>query len=83
VSVVIKNVGTADATDVNWSIILDGGFILLGKETIGTVNIPAGEEVTVCSDLILGFGRSTITVIASDTEETVNSFVFIVLIWVH
>jgi len=65
VSAVIKNNGSADVTGVDWSIILDGGFIPFGKETSGRIiSIPARGAVIVKSDLIFGFGRVGITVAA-------------------
>jgi hypothetical protein len=68
VSAVIKNNGS-DATGVDWSITLDGGLILMGEKTIGRIiNIPAGESVTVISNAILGFGKTTITVSAEKPE---------------
>jgi len=83
ISAVIKNIGSADATIVNWSITLDGGLILLGRETTGRiVIIPAGEEVTVRSDLICGLGRIAITVTAECAEgssdtKTWETFIFL------
>lgn len=69
VSTIIKNVGDANATDVNWNITLDGGLIFLGKETTGTIaNIPAGNETSIKSSLIFGIGKSTITVYAECAE---------------
>jgi len=85
ISAVIKNIGSADATRVNWSITLDGGVILLGKETSGSISsIPAKDEVTVSSSLILGFGKTVVTVMAetlesSDTKD-VNAFVLLLFI---
>ena len=86
ISAVIKNNGSADTVRVNWSITLDGGFILLGKETTGKViNIPAGENMTVISKPILGFGKTTITVsaeksdVSSDTKEQ-DAFVLLFFI---
>ncbi len=83
VSTVIENLGGADATNVNWSITLDGGFILLGRETTGTIDsIPIDGEASVSSDFILGFGSITIMVNAtisigfSDTREQ-KGFVFL------
>jgi len=76
ISVVIKNNGSTDAIGVDWSIILDGGFILLGEESSGTIlKVPAREEVTIKSDIILGFGKTMVTVsaekpgVSSDTKE--------------
>lgn len=65
VSTVIKNTGTIEATSVNWKINLNGGLILIGKETSDTIlTIPAGGEQTINSGLILGLGRPMITVTA-------------------
>jgi hypothetical protein len=70
VSAVIKNTGTADATDVAWSIDLNGGLILVGKATTGTIaTLAAGSEVTVSSGFILGFGKTTITVTADTATK--------------
>jgi len=86
VSAVIRNNGTVDATNVTWSISLDGGFILLGKETIGTASsIAAGGELPIKSQLILGLGKPTITVSASCSEgasvqKTVSGFVLFVFV---
>jgi len=83
VSAVIKNIGNGEATDVNWSINLDGGLIILGKETTGTIaSIPAEDEATVKSSLILGIGSVTITVAAdcaegSPADKSANGFVIL------
>jgi len=59
----IKNIGTINVTDLNWSITLKGGLILLGKETTATNQ---RLNVNFCNDLlsrfIFGFGKTTITV---------------------
>jgi len=86
VSTVIKNVGDADATNVDWSITLDGGLILLGRETSGSIiSIPARDEVTISSDLIFGFGRTKIIVTAECAEgssdtKTRDAFVILFVI---
>ena len=86
ISTVIKNIGSADATNVDWSIVLDGGFILLGKETTGSiVSIPAGDETEISSSLIFGFGKTVITVTTECTEgssdtKTQDAFVFLFFI---
>ncbi len=85
INAVIKNNGSADVVGVDWGITLDG-LILLGKETRGKhVGIPAGGEVTVRSDLILGIGKTLVTVtvekpgVSSDTKEQ-DAFVFLFFI---
>ena len=86
VSSSVKNVGTADATDVDWSITLDGGLIILGKETTGTeATIAADDEVPIKSSLIFGIGKPTITVYAECAEgqnatATATGFVFLILV---
>ncbi len=71
VSTVIKNTGGVDAINVNWSITLTGGIILLGKETSGGIlSIPDGGESKISSSLIIGFGKTTITVCAEISESS-------------
>jgi len=70
ISAVIRNLGEIEATNIQWSITLDGG-IILGRETTGTIpNIPPDGNVTVNSNLILGFGEITVTAKAEITENT-------------
>ena len=81
VTAVITNTGSADATDVDWSINLNGGLILLGKETTGTAaTIPAGGQVEVTSGLILGFGKTTITVFAGGASKDQAATVLLIFI---
>ena len=82
VSAVIANTGDGDATDVEWSITLDGGLVILGKESSGTIaTIAAGETADIKSSLIFGIGSPTITVTAdctgSSAEGTASGFVFL------
>jgi hypothetical protein len=64
---VIKNNGGVTANNVNYTITLDGGFILIGEESIGIIDsIQAGEEVTFKSNLIIGFGETDVTVTANE-----------------
>ena len=85
VNAVIKNAGFTDATGVDWSITLTGGIILSGKETSGRIaSIYAGEEVTIKSDLILGIGKTMITVTAEipESSDTKEQEAFILLFFI-
>lgn len=77
----IKNIGGIEATNVNWSITLKSGAFI-GKKTDGSdLNILGGEIVTITSDIILGFGPTTIIIDAwiqgSSVEREVNGFIFL------
>jgi hypothetical protein len=77
----IKNAGVVDATDVDWTISLNGGLILLGKETTGTVaTIAAGHSEPIASGLILGFGATTITVTAGTATKDQAATVLLIFI---
>ncbi len=85
VSAAIKNIGLAEADDINWQITLDGGLILLGKETTGTIQtILAGEEEEVRSGLIFGFGQTRVTVTADILEGSYvrNQGAFVLLFFI-
>ena len=81
----IKNLGRIDANNINWSIILTGRLILLGKETTGIIDIPAGDNITVTSKLILGFGPTSVTVTTnhSGTSDTKKREGFLVLFFIY
>ena len=74
VKATVSNVGTADAENVEWSIVLDGQ-IFIGKEKSGTVTIPAGGEATIKSGFILGIGPATITVTVGGVSKKVSGFI--------
>lgn len=85
ISVVIKNNGSTDAVSVEWSITLDGGFILLGKKTTGRmITIPAGDEVTITSDPIFGIGKTMlrVTVETSGSSDATEQEAFVLLFFI-
>ena len=65
----LTNNGQTALTHINWSISLDGGLILAGKTTTGTIpGIEPGAERIVKPSLVLGFGKTTITIAATCDE---------------
>lgn len=84
VSTPIKNVGGLVANGVQWKITLDGGA-LIGKETTGTEDIPAGGNITVTSNLILGYGPTRVTVdawIPDGWSDTIKQRGFVLLFFI-
>jgi hypothetical protein len=86
VNPVIKNVGETEATSVEWSITLDGGLIILGKNKEGTIlNLAPGTSETVNS-IVFGFGKSTISVSVecaegSSAEKTSNGLIILFFVF--
>ena len=63
VKAAIKNIGDAYATNVHWRITIEGGIILIGRNTTGVIpNIPSGMEEIISSTLIIGLGSVRIKV---------------------
>ncbi|VVB60590.1 3',5'-cyclic adenosine monophosphate phosphodiesterase CpdA [uncultured archaeon] len=79
IKAVIKNTGTVDVKNVSWKIQLDGGIILVGKSKTGTVDIAAGDTITI-EDFVFGFGKTTITVTVGDVEQTAAAIVLLTLV---
>ncbi|MCK5030622.1 MAG: hypothetical protein KAR64_04085, partial [Thermoplasmatales archaeon] len=76
VSAEIENTGTADATNVQWSIDLEGGLVLVGAHADGTIStLAAGTSQTVKIGFVLGLGGVTITVAADGATKTASGTV--------
>ncbi len=81
ITAVIENIGAGDATDVDWSIVLDGGLIILGGTSGGTIStLAAGASTEVKTGLVFGFGKPTITITAA--EDSVEKSAFVLLFFV-
>jgi hypothetical protein len=80
VKTTIKNTGATPATNVAWTIQLSG-LILTGKESSGTIDTLApGTSVDIASKPIIGFGKTSITITAGQTNTTQNALVLLVYI---
>lgn len=67
----LRNLGEVEATNVDWTINLEGGIIFIGRESSGTItSVPPNEIIKVDSSPILGFGNIIVTVKAEILENT-------------
>ncbi|MBU0496994.1 MAG: hypothetical protein KKG04_03455 [Candidatus Thermoplasmatota archaeon] len=67
----ITNIGGVTAQDITWDITLEGGLILLGKVTRGTIpTLEPETSITIDSKPIIGFGKTQITATAVQNEQT-------------
>ena len=71
----ITNTGTADAEAVVCEISIDAPLMILGKTTTATIDVAVGEEVSISTGFILGFGPASIKVTAGDASETISGTV--------
>ncbi|MCK5030107.1 MAG: exo-alpha-sialidase [Thermoplasmatales archaeon] len=71
VSAAIKNDGTADATNVPWSIDLDGS-VFVGAHAEGVIPslVAGGSSETVKTGFVFGIGKATLTVAAGGASQT-------------
>ena len=72
VTATIKNTGTTNLTNINWTIELDGKLIFMGKSKSGTIaSLAAGDEVNV-KDFVIGFGKTGIAVTAGSASASAS-----------
>jgi hypothetical protein len=71
VTISITNIGDADATNLNATISLTGGFILVGKTSTQTFTLLAQtDSKTIGPGTVFGFGKTTVAVTVSCDEGT-------------
>jgi hypothetical protein len=80
ITVIVKNIAKENKINVNWSINLTGGIILVGKSAGGKIIINANKTVTVKDKLILGFGKTTITVKIGGYEKKYSALVLLLFV---
>jgi len=77
----VKNTGDGAATNINWTITLDGKLVFLGKSSTGIIaSLAAAGEEPIKAGFILGFGKTNIVVSATcnegkTAEKTASGFV--------
>jgi subtilisin family serine protease len=70
VKVIITNNGTSSVNDIPYQIHVEGGILgMINKTVNGTIDIPAGDTVTVGTGMLLGFGAISITTKVADEEQ--------------
>jgi len=79
VNVKIKNVGDDSIIGLPWTITVEGGLLLLGQETSGSMDLAPGEEKTA-HVFVLGLGRPTITANVDTIEETATGMVLLIFV---
>ena len=73
VSVVIRNTGAQNATDVQWSILTSGGFIIIGRKSTGTIPVIFPDDIAIVKiRFIIGFGKTKITATAQASNANVT-----------
>jgi len=72
-SIIIENLGTADAIDIPYIIDIEG-LVVLGAHSEGVFTVSAGTSTTIQSGLLFAFGKITITVSIGDIKKTASAF---------
>lgn len=77
ISATIKNTGTANLTDLDWTMSLDGKLIFVGKTKTGTISsLDVGESVTI-NNFVLGLGKTGIDLQVEAAEATASGTVIL------
>jgi hypothetical protein len=80
VKAVIQNTGTADATDISYTISAVGGLLgFINAEMTGTISVPAGGETTVSLPMFIGIGAVTISVTAGLASSEIEGKQLLIL----
>jgi hypothetical protein len=81
VSAEIKNSGTVAASNVQWSIDLEGGLVIIGGHADGTISsLAPGASQTVKIGFVLGLGGVTINAAADGATKSATGTVLLFLV---
>jgi hypothetical protein len=87
VRVNIKNVGGNTVNNISCHILLNGGYIFLGRENNGSIfSLNPGVEKTIIFKPIIGLGKTVIKIIATvngsitSKERNANMLLFLIII---
>ena len=80
VSVIIKNTGTTDLTNIEWKITLQGGMIFFGETKSGTIPFLAPGDLEPVKQFVLGLGKTAIAVEADGASATASGLVLLFLV---
>lgn len=73
VKATLKNIGEIPADDIEWNISVDGGFILVGRETTGSIqSLNPNDEQTITSKPIIGIGKTVIKITATAPGDSAS-----------
>ncbi len=64
----IKNIGNAEATDIYWSMYLEGGLVIFGKKNGFVTSLAPDDSTTIKMSLVFGIGKTTMTITAECAE---------------
>jgi hypothetical protein len=82
----INNIGEGVATNVVWTMTIDGNFIFKGKTATGTsLSLDANATMTIENAPVIGFGNAIITITAKadgfpEITKNVDGFVFFIYV---
>ena len=80
ITTVIKNIGSADANNIDWSISFDGGTFF-GGDNSGTIDtLAVGQTVQIKSKFLIGFGNTEITINVGGITQTKSAKVILCFI---
>ncbi len=80
INAVVSNSGDAAAENVDWDIAVEGGLVFGGSNQGTFQEIGVGEDVTLQSKFIFGFGGLTATISVDAITQTVDGSVLLLFV---